>query len=56
MGDDEKSDVRGPPPGDRASGANILEPPEDRTWGMRELLVADIDGNTFRIGCGSEGA
>lgn len=34
-----------------ASGAKIVEPPTDCPWGMREMLVEDLDGNTFRIGC-----
>lgn len=34
----------------RASGATILEAPQDRSWGMREMVVRDLDGNTFRIG------
>lgn len=33
------------------SSANIVEEPEDCSWGMREMLVEDLDGNTFRIGC-----
>ena len=33
------------------SGANIVEPPKDYSWGMREMIVQDIDGNTFRVGC-----
>ena len=33
------------------SGADIVEDPIDKPWGMREMLVKDIDGNTFRIGC-----
>lgn len=33
------------------SGADIAEAPADRSWGMREMLVRDPDGNTFRIGC-----
>jgi uncharacterized glyoxalase superfamily protein PhnB len=33
------------------SGAHIIEEPQDRSWGMREMLVADLDGNTFRLGC-----
>ena len=36
----------------RQSGATIVEPPEDKPWGMREMLVSDPDGNTFRIGVG----
>lgn len=34
----------------KASGATILEEPRDRSWGMREMVVQDPDGNTFRIG------
>jgi uncharacterized glyoxalase superfamily protein PhnB len=34
----------------QASGAIILEEPKDRPWGMREMRVRDLDGNTFRIG------
>lgn len=33
------------------SSANIIEEPQDYSWGMREMLVQDLDGNTFRIGC-----
>ena len=32
------------------SGARITSPPEDKVWGMREMLVEDLDGNVFRIG------
>ena len=32
------------------SGADIAEPAIDYPWGMREMLVRDIDGNVFRIG------
>lgn len=35
----------------RASSADIVEAPVDCPWGMREMLVRDPDGNTFRIGC-----
>ncbi len=31
--------------------AFILEEPKDYPWGMREMLIKDLDGNTFRIGC-----
>ena len=34
----------------QASGALILEEPQDRSWRMREMIVQDLDGNTFRIG------
>lgn len=40
----------------KASGALILEEPTDQPWGMREMLVKDPDGNTFRIGCRIEEA
>jgi uncharacterized glyoxalase superfamily protein PhnB len=33
-----------------ASGARVVEPPSDRSWGLREMWVEDLDGNTFRIG------
>ena len=32
------------------SGANILEAPLDRSWGMCEMVVQDLDGNVFRFG------
>jgi len=35
----------------KKSGAKIIEEPTDRIWGMREMWVEDLDGNTFRIGC-----
>lgn len=38
----------------QASGADIVEAPEDHSWGMCELVVKDLDGNIFRIGCQSE--
>ena len=31
------------------SGARIVEPPEDRPWGRREMRVQDLDGHTFRV-------
>ena len=34
----------------KASGADIVEEPQDRSWGMREMIVRDLDGNTFRMG------
>lgn len=33
------------------AGADIPEQPADRPWGMREMIVRDLDGNTFRMGC-----
>lgn len=35
----------------KESGANIVEAPTDCSWGMREMLVQDLDGNVFRVGC-----
>ena len=35
-------------------GATILEPPQNYPWGMREMLVGDLDGHRFRIGAGTE--
>lgn len=33
-------------------GATILEPPTDRPWGLREMLVEDLDGHRLRLGQG----
>lgn len=33
-------------------GAEIMEAPEDKRWGMREMVVRDPDGNVMRIGTG----
>ena len=33
-----------------ASGARVLAPPTEEPWGMVEMLVEDLDGNTFRMG------
>jgi len=33
-------------------GAKIVRAPVDEPWGMREFLVEDLDGHTFRIGSG----
>lgn len=35
----------------KSTSADIVEEPADRPWGMREMLVKDIDGNVFRVGC-----
>ena len=32
------------------SGAKIVEGPNDKPWGMREMLVEDLDGHVLRIG------
>jgi uncharacterized glyoxalase superfamily protein PhnB len=31
------------------TGANILEPAEDKPWNLREFRVADPDGNQLRV-------
>jgi uncharacterized glyoxalase superfamily protein PhnB len=38
----------------KAKGANILSPPQDMEWGIREMLVEDPDGHKIRFGCGIE--
>jgi uncharacterized glyoxalase superfamily protein PhnB len=35
-----------------AAKADIMSPPADKPWGMREMLVRDIDGHVLRIGQG----
>ena len=35
----------------RGKGALIKAPPADMPWGMREMQVADPDGNVIRFGC-----
>jgi uncharacterized glyoxalase superfamily protein PhnB len=32
-----------------AMGANIVEPIENKPWRLRQLTVADLDGNTFHF-------
>ena len=34
----------------QAHAVNILEPPTDKPWAMREMLIADVDGHILRIG------
>ena len=36
------------------AGATIKKLPEDRPWGMREMLVEDLDGHVLRIGGSTE--
>lgn len=31
----------------RSSGANIVEPLEEKPWGLRQFTVKDLDGNLF---------
>ncbi len=38
----------------KSSGADIAEEPQEYSWGMREMIVKDIDENVFRIGCRME--
>ena len=35
----------------RLSGARIVEPLEEKPWGMRQFTVEDIDGNRFYFHC-----
>jgi predicted enzyme related to lactoylglutathione lyase len=34
-----------------ANGAKIVEPIEDKPWGLRQVTVTDVDGNRFYIHC-----
>jgi uncharacterized glyoxalase superfamily protein PhnB len=34
----------------QAKAVKLTEPPTDQHWGMREMLVTDVDGHTLRIG------
>src|SRR5688572_7185134 len=38
----------------RRREAKIRMPPTDMPWGLREMHVADLDGNVLRFGCGSD--
>ena len=33
----------------QSSGANIVDPLEEKPWGMRVFTVEDLDGNTFHF-------
>ena len=33
----------------KASGARIVEEPEDKPWKLREFRAADVDGNQIRV-------
>lgn len=37
------------------SGANIVQPPTNFPWGVREMNIEDPDGHRFRIGSESKG-
>jgi len=39
----------------QASGANIIQPPTNFPWGVREMNIEDPDGHRFRIGSESTG-
>jgi predicted enzyme related to lactoylglutathione lyase len=34
-----------------SSGANIVEPIEDKPWGVRQFTIDDLDGNRFYVHC-----
>lgn len=34
----------------QAKAARIIEPPTDKPWAMREMLIEDVDGHILRIG------
>lgn len=34
----------------QAKAAKIVEPPTDKPWAMREMLIEDVDGHILRIG------
>jgi catechol 2,3-dioxygenase-like lactoylglutathione lyase family enzyme len=31
------------------AGARILQPPKIQSWGLRDMVIADPDGNTFEF-------
>ena len=31
----------------KSSGANVVEPLEEKSWGLRQFTVDDLDGNRF---------
>jgi uncharacterized glyoxalase superfamily protein PhnB len=33
----------------KSSGANIVEPLEEKPWGLRQFTLEDLDGNRFYI-------
>lgn len=37
------------------SGASILDPPMNFPWGIREMLVGDLDGHRLRLGSKATG-
>jgi len=34
----------------RTKAVKIIEPPIDKSWAMREMLIEDVDGHILRIG------
>ncbi len=34
----------------QAKAVKIIEPPTDKSWAMREMLIEDVDGHILRIG------
>lgn len=37
-----------------SAGVKIVEPPQNRPWGLYEMRVEDLDGNVFRMACDSD--
>ena len=33
-----------------AAGITVQQPPRDQSWGLRDMLICDPDGNTLEIG------
>jgi uncharacterized glyoxalase superfamily protein PhnB len=33
----------------KSSGANIVDPLEDKPWGIRQFTIEDLDGNRFYV-------
>ena len=40
----------------RSLGAGIVEPLEEKPWGLRQFTVEDVDGNRFYFHCDRAGA
>ena len=38
----------------RSKGANVLHPPKDFSYGMRDFIIADPDGNQLSFGMQSK--
>jgi catechol 2,3-dioxygenase-like lactoylglutathione lyase family enzyme len=33
----------------RAAGVAIRQPPKVQQWGLRDIVIADFDGNTYEL-------